>query len=67
MRQNELWDLTASLLGEVAHDVQVEPHLRPLTGETFRHRSTISDDGARLDVAASGVCGRRFERALLDI
>ena len=55
MRHNDLRDLTASLLREVAHDVQVEPHLQPLTGETFRHRSAISEDGARLDVAASGV------------
>ena len=67
MRHNDLRDLTASLLREVAHDVQVEPHLQPLTGETFRHRSAISEDGARLDVAASGVWGGRFERALLDI
>ena len=55
MRHNDLRDLTASLLREVAHDVQVEPHLQPLTGETFRHHSAIFEDGARLDVAASGV------------
>ena len=67
MRHNDRRDLTASLLREVAHDVQVEPHLQPLTGETFRHRSAISEDGACLDVAASGVWGGHFEQALLDM
>ena len=65
---NDLRDLTTSLLREVARDVQIEPHLQPLTGETFCHRSAIeSEDGACLDVAASSVWGGRFERALLEI
>ena len=29
--------------------------------------TAISDDGARLDVAASGVWGNRFERTFVDI
>ena len=31
-----------------------EPSLQPLTGETFPLLSTITDDGARLDVKARG-------------
>ena len=33
IRHNEVCDLTACLLTEVCHDVRVEPHLQPLTGE----------------------------------
>ena len=57
----------ASLLGQVARDVCVEPILQPLTGESLAHRTAISDDGARLDVAASGVWGNWFERTFVDI
>ena len=32
---NEIRDLTAHLLTEVCHNVAVEPHLQPLTGETL--------------------------------
>ncbi len=34
-----------------------EPTLQPLTGETLTGASTITKDGARLDVAASGFWG----------
>ena len=67
MRHNAVRDLTASLLKEVATDVSVEPHLQPLTGERLRLRTSIQDAGARLDVAASGIRGSRFERTLCDI
>ena len=33
----------------------------------FRHRTAIRGDGARLDVAANGVWGGRFERAFFDV
>ena len=67
IRHNELRDITVSLLGQVANDVCVEPILQPLTGESLAHLTAISDDGARLDVAASGVWGNRFERTFVDI
>jgi hypothetical protein len=34
--------------------VTTEPQLTPLSGETFAHKSTTTDDEARLDVAARG-------------
>lgn len=67
LRHNEIRDLLADLMTSVAHDVQVEPVLQPVTGETFTLRSTTVDDGARLDLAASGVWGGRFERAFFDV
>ena len=64
---NEVRDLTANLLTEVCHDVCVEPRLQPLTGETLSTRSATTEDNARLDVAASGFWGGRFERAFFDV
>ena len=52
---------------EVCHNVAVEPHLQPLTGEALRSASSITQDGARLDVAADGFWGSRFERAFFDV
>jgi len=36
--------LTARLLSEVCHDVQVEPHLQPLSGEVLCHCSAVVED-----------------------
>ena len=38
-RHNEVRDITAHLLNEVCHDVQIEPQLLPLEGEAFQHLS----------------------------
>ena len=67
MSHNELRDLTANLLRELAHDVRVEPELEPLSGETFPLRSANTDAHARLDVAARGVYWSRFERTMFGV
>ena len=67
IRHNEIRDITASMLSEVCHNVSVEPHLDKVTDESFRHKTAIRGDEARLDVAANGVWGGRFERAFFDI
>ena len=67
LRHNEIRDLTATMLRQVAHDVVVEPSLQPLSGERFHLRSTNRNDQARLDVAAGGVWGGRFERTFIDV
>ena len=67
IRHNEVRDLTANLLSEVCHDVAIEPALQPLSGEVLSGASAIVDDGARLDVAASGFWGGCFERAFFDV
>ena len=51
-RHNDLRDITAKALSEVCHDVQVEPPLQALNGETPSLRSSITSDEARLDVRA---------------
>ena len=45
----------------------MEPHLQPVTGEAFRHRTAVTEEQARLDVAASGVWGGRFEGIFIDV
>ena len=67
LRHNEVRDLTAHLLKRVANNVVIEPHLLPVTRESFRHRSAITDAQARLDVAASGIWGGRFDPTFLDV
>ena len=52
VRHNEIHDITANLLTEVCHDVQIEPCLQPLTGESLAGASSNMSDGARLDIAA---------------
>ena len=67
IRHNEVRDLTAKLMTEVCHDVCVEPTLQPVTGEVFSNATAISEDGTRLDIAANGFWGGRFERAFFDV
>ena len=67
LRHNEVRDLTAKLMSEVCHDVCIEPTLQQITGEALSGASAITEDGARLDVAANGFWGGCFERAFFDV
>ena len=67
IRHNEVRDTVADWMSEVCSDVCTEPTLQPITGETLTGTSAISGDGARLDVAANGFWGGRFERAYFDV
>ena len=66
-RHNEVRDLTANILSEVCHNVCTEPSLQPLTGEQLTGTSAITDNAARLDIAADGFWGGRHERAFFDV
>jgi len=54
IRHNEIWNLTANLMSEATHNVQLEPQLHPLSGENLHYHSAIQDDDARVDIRASG-------------
>ena len=60
-------DLTAELLTEVCHDVEVEPHLQPLDDETFKYKTANVEDGARLDISMNGFWDSRFEKCYTDV
>ena len=59
--------MTADLLTEVCSDVHIEPDLQPVEGELLTGLSANVQDGARLDIAANGFWGGRFERTYFDV
>ena len=67
IRHNQVRDLTTKLLTDLCHDLSIEPHLQPITGETFTHASANIQDGAHLDVAVRGFWGSHFEMAFFDV
>ena len=66
LRHNDIQNLTANMLAEVCHEVGTEPHLQPLNGEHLVKAIAISDNNARLDIAASGFWGGSTEKAMFD-
>ena len=67
IRHNELRDFTAKVMAEVCHDVQIEPHLQPHTGEAFNHETANTEDAARVDISSLGFWGNRYQRAFFDV
>ena len=67
IRHNEIRDLSANLMSEVCNNVSIEPHLQPITGEHLSGASANTQDGARLDIAANGLWGSRYERTYFDV
>lgn len=65
-RHDNLRDLFTCLLSKVCKDVEAEPHLLPLTGETLTNRTGNTSDEARLDVKAGGFW-QRSQTAFFDI
>ena len=50
MRRDEIRDTCANLMSDVCYDVEIEPKLQSLQGESFVNNSTSTDEDARLDV-----------------
>ena len=67
IRHNEIRDTFANLMNEVCHDVEIEPKLQPLQGESFVNNSTTTEDEARLDIKANRLRGSQFSRAFFDV
>ena len=67
IRHNYLRDLTAEALTVVCNDVCIEPNLQPLSGESLHYSSANKEDGARLDVRATGFWGDRYQQAYFDV
>ena len=66
MRHNDIRDITANWLSEVCHDVEREPPLLPLTGETIIPLSANRRDDARADIRGRGFWGRQ-QSAFFDV
>ena len=56
MRHDEIRDTFVTIMREVCFDVEIEPKLQPLEGESFVHKTTTTEDDARLDTKADGLC-----------
>ena len=54
MRHDDPTNFLASCMKEVHNDVEVEPKLQPLTGESFQHRTANTDSDARADIRVRG-------------
>ena len=67
IRHNELRDFTVNLLSQVFTNIQVEPQLQPLSGESLSHRTSNSDDHARLDILARGFWNTSHEQDFVDV
>ena len=66
MRHNEICDITANWLSEVCHDVEREPPLQPLTGETIIPQTANRQGDARADIRARVFWGRQ-QHAFFDV
>ena len=67
IRHNDIRDSIAKLLNEVCHDVEVEPCLQSMEGETFANRTTTINDDARIDIKAFVFLNSRFSRPFSDM
>ena len=67
MRHNEIRDTFANVMKDVCYDVEIEPRLQPLEGESFDHKTTTTEDEARLDIKANGLWESRFCRTFFDV
>ena len=65
MWHNQIVILEAPFLREVCYDVQIEPKLLPLTGETFKLKSASTRPDARSDLSARGVW-QTMDKTFLD-
>ena len=54
LRHNIIRNITATLLRDVCHDVRIEPHLQPLSGEAFKETTSNKSEEARSDICARG-------------
>ena len=64
-RHDDVRDLFASLLKDVCHDVEVEPHLQTLTGDVLTSSGDSSDE-APLDISVRGFW-QRGPRAFFNV
>jgi len=67
IHHNDVQDLTAKLMSEVCHDVQVEPYLHLLSGESLCYKSAVHEDDARVDIRAAGFWNCRHHHSFFDV
>ena len=66
-RHNEIRVITAKIMSEVCYYVMIEPQLQSLSGETFKRKTTKTEDNARLDISVNAFWGTEKQRAFFDV
>jgi len=66
IRHNDIRDLTAKLISEVCHNVSKEPSLQP-ESHFLSVLALNWDDGAHLDIKASGFWDGQFQSSFYDV
>ena len=61
-RHDAIRDTFAKIMDDVCYDVEMEPHLQPLQGESFDFKTTTTEDQDRLDIRANGLWEIRFSK-----
>ena len=54
-------------MNEVCQEVEIEPHLQSLQGESFYHLATATKDEARLDIKANVLWDTRFSKTFFNV
>ena len=67
MIHGEICDTFAKIMKDVCFDVVVKPKLQKLEEEPFDHKSTCTEDEARLDIRANGLWDSRLSRMYFDV
>ena len=67
MRHNEIRVTVAKMMHYVCYDFEVEPTLQLLQGESLIHKSTSTDENARLDNKSNGLWGLRLDCFSFDV
>ena len=67
MRHDEIRDTFADIMKDVCFDIEIEPKLQSLEGESFESKTTTTEDDARLDIKANGLWESRFSRTFFDV
>ena len=65
-RHDEVRDIIGAILKDICNAVAIEPHLQPLSGESFAHKTANTDPAARVDISARGFW-TRGQTAYFDI
>ena len=60
-------DTTKSGMKEICYDVENEPKIQPLEGESFVHKTTTTEEEARLDIEANRLWDFRFCRTFFHV
>ena len=67
MRHDAIRDTFAKVMDDVCYDVEIEPPLLLLQGESFDFKTTTTEDQALLYINAYGLWKTKFSKTFFDV